>query len=56
MASAVSRDRQVLVLSVRSRTMANVLSMGLVLRTYCQCSVGMSLKAKAFFYCVEWIL
>jgi hypothetical protein len=39
-ASAVFRDRQPLVLSVRRRTVANVLSTGFVLRTCFQCSAG----------------
>lgn len=42
MASAVSRERQPLVLSVLSRTVANVLSMGFVDRTCFQCSAGTS--------------
>src|SRR4051794_24037714 len=41
-ASAVWRDRQPLVLSVRSRTVAKVLSMGFVVRTCFQCSAGKS--------------
>ena len=41
-ASAVWRDRQPLVLSVRSRTVANVLSIGLLVRTCFQCSAGKS--------------
>jgi len=41
-ASAVSRDRQPLVLSVRRRTVANVLSIGLAVRTCFQCSAGKS--------------
>ncbi len=42
MASAVWRDRQPLVLSVRSRTVANVLSIGFDVRTCFQCSAGKS--------------
>jgi hypothetical protein len=42
MASAVWRDRQPLVLAVRSRTVANVLSIGFELRTCFQCSAGKS--------------
>ena len=41
-ASAVSQDRQPLVLSVRRRTVANVLSIGLAVRTCFQCSAGTS--------------
>ena len=45
MASAVSRDRQPFVLSVRSRTVANVLSIGFDVRTCFQCSAGKSYNA-----------
>ncbi len=42
MASAVLRERQPLVLVVLSRTVAKVLSIGLVERTCFQCSAGKS--------------
>ena len=42
MASAVRRDRQPLVVAVRSRTEAKVLSIGFELRTCFQCSAGKS--------------
>ena len=44
-ASAVRRDGQPLLASVRSRTVAEVLSMGLLARRCCQCSAGKSWRA-----------
>jgi hypothetical protein len=42
MVSAVVRDRQPLVLAVLSRTVAKLLSIGLVVRMCFQCSAGKS--------------
>src|SRR4051794_15844648 len=44
-ASVVSRDRQPFVLSVRSRTVAKVLSIGFVVLTCFQCSAGTAQRA-----------